>query len=92
MCRLRLPGGIVRDWQLQGLAAISEEIAGGSVDVTTRANLQIREIAARHGMETLYRLRELDLITTVLALTTFGILLAALSVVLMNENGLKRCP
>lgn len=63
MCRLRVPGGQLRDWQVRGLADLAERSAGGYVDVTTRANLQLREIAADQAMEILYGLRELDILT-----------------------------
>ena len=62
MCRMRLPGGILHSWQLRGLADLSERSAGGYVDVTTRANLQYREIPADQAMEILYGLRELDVV------------------------------
>lgn len=62
MCRLRLPGGVLRGWQARGLAALAVRCAGGYVDVTTRANLQLREIPADKPMEVLYGLREIDII------------------------------
>lgn len=62
MCRLRLPGGLLHAWQARGLADLAERSAGGYVDVTTRANLQLREIPADKSMEVLYGLRELDII------------------------------
>lgn len=49
MCRLRIPGGELRSWQLRGIADLADEHGGGFVDVTTRANLQIREIPADRG-------------------------------------------
>src|ERR1700691_4220323 len=51
MLRLRLPGGIVLAHQARGLADVAERYGGGYVDVTTRANLQIREIGAAHPLE-----------------------------------------
>jgi ferredoxin-nitrite reductase len=45
MCRLRIPNGILNHWQLAGLADIADRCAGGYAHVTTRANLQMREIA-----------------------------------------------
>ena len=48
MCRLRIPNGILAAHQLRGLAAIAERCGGGYADVTTRANLQIREIAPQN--------------------------------------------
>ncbi len=62
MCRLRFHGGIVSAHQMRGVADIAEELGGGFVDVTTRANLQIREIAARHGAEVLTRLYDLGIV------------------------------
>lgn len=62
MCRMRLPGGILQAWQMRGLADLADRSAGGYMDVTTRANLQYREIPADQAMNILYGLRELDLI------------------------------
>ena len=62
MCRMRLAGGTLQSWQLRGLADLGERCAGGFVDVTTRANLQFREIPATESMNVLYGLRELDIV------------------------------
>src|SRR4051794_16172971 len=43
MCRLRMPNGIVKAWQLSGVADLADIYGGGYTHVTTRANLQIRE-------------------------------------------------
>ncbi|MBV9561970.1 MAG: NirA family protein [Bradyrhizobium sp.] len=61
MLRLRLPGGIVRADQARGLADVAERFGGGYVDITTRANLQIREIGASHPLEVLEAIDELGL-------------------------------
>jgi ferredoxin-nitrite reductase len=61
MLRLRLPGGIVLAHQARGLADISEAYGGGYVDITTRANLQIREIGAAHPIAVLTAIDELGL-------------------------------
>ena len=53
MCRLRIPGGIVSAWQFRGLADAADAFGGGYADVTTRANLQIREIGAAHAVDLL---------------------------------------
>src|SRR4029077_15708029 len=53
MLRLRLPGGIVSSHQAKGLADIAERCGGGTLDITTRANLQIREIGAAFPIEVL---------------------------------------
>lgn len=62
MCRLRFPGGEVQSYQLRGLAQLSERFAGGYSDVTTRANLQLREIAAEHGPDVLTGLVDLGIV------------------------------
>jgi ferredoxin-nitrite reductase len=62
MCRLRIPGGILSSTQLDGVAALAEECAGGYADVTTRANLQLREIPAAKGPEVVMRLGDLGLL------------------------------
>ncbi len=61
MLRLRLPGGILSAYQAKGLADIAERFGGGSVDITTRANLQIREIGAAHPLDVLTAIEELGL-------------------------------
>ena len=61
MCRLRMPGGILNTLQFRGVAAIADELGGGYADVTTRANLQVREIAAGHAPEVLTRLADIGL-------------------------------
>jgi len=62
MCRLRIPGGILSAHQLDGVADLAEECAGGYADVTTRANLQLREIPAAKGPEVVMRLGDLGLL------------------------------
>lgn len=49
MCRMRIAGGVLKAWQLAGVADIAESFGGGYAHVTTRGNLQIREIAAVNG-------------------------------------------
>ncbi|MEM8734541.1 MAG: NirA family protein [Planctomycetota bacterium] len=63
MCRLRIPGGEIQDYQLSGLADLADASAGGFIDVTTRANLQLREIPADHAMNILYGVRALNLVS-----------------------------
>jgi len=50
MCRLRIPNGILKHWQLKGLADLAERYGGGYSHVTTRANLQVREIEAKNAV------------------------------------------
>jgi ferredoxin-nitrite reductase len=61
MLRLRLPGGIVLAHQAKGLADIAARFGAGYVDITTRANLQIREIGAAHPLDVLTAIDELGL-------------------------------
>ena len=61
MCRLRIPNGILNAWQMRGLADAADSFGGGYADVTTRANLQIREIPANHAVDLLLAVQELGL-------------------------------
>lgn len=63
MCRLRIPGGEIHAHQLDGLADLADNSAGGTLDVTTRANLQLRNIPAQQAMNILYGVRDLGLWT-----------------------------
>ncbi|MEI6162362.1 MAG: NirA family protein, partial [Roseococcus sp.] len=62
MCRLRIPGGIITAHQAREVAAIAEECGGGYIDITTRANLQIRMIPAAKGTEVVMRLGDIGLL------------------------------
>lgn len=62
MCRLRFPGGALPSYQLRGVADLAERYAGGFADVTTRANLQLRQIGAAHGPRLLEELTELGVV------------------------------
>ena len=61
MCRLRIAGGILHSWQMRGLADLADEHASGYADITTRANLQLREIPAGSPPEIITRLADLGL-------------------------------
>ncbi len=50
MCRLRIPNGILTHWQLAGLADLAQRHGGGYSHVTTRANLQVREIEPKNAV------------------------------------------
>lgn len=63
MCRLRIPGGLLKSWQLRGVAELSGSCGGGYADLTTRANLQIRQITADKGVALITGLAELGIIT-----------------------------
>ena len=62
MCRLRFPGGIVSAHQMRGVADIAERFGGGYTHVTTRANLQIREIKAGDAVHVLTGLQDLGIV------------------------------
>lgn len=62
MCRLRIPGGILSSAQFRGVADLAERFAGGSADVTTRANLQLRGIGPKNTVDVLMGLHDLGII------------------------------
>ena len=61
MCRLRIPNGILKHWQLSGLADVAEQFAGGYSHVTTRANLQMREIEPKNAVNIVEAIQDLGL-------------------------------
>lgn len=61
MCRLRIPANQISSRQLRGLAALAAEYAGGYADLTTRGNLQLREVGAGHAPDLLLGLYDLGL-------------------------------
>jgi ferredoxin-nitrite reductase len=61
MCRLRIPNGILTHWQFAGVADLSERYAGGYAHVTTRANLQMREIDPKSAVAMIEAIRDLGL-------------------------------
>ena len=61
MCRLRIPNGVVTHWQLAGVAEIAQKFGGGYAHVTTRANLQIRDIAAHDATNVLEAVQDIGL-------------------------------
>ena len=63
MCRLRIPNGILKHWQFAGVADLAEKYGGGYSHVTTRANLQIRELPAAAGVDVIESIVALGLAT-----------------------------
>lgn len=61
MCRLRIPNGILDAHRFAAVADLAERYAGGYAHVTTRANLQLREIGARHAVDLLQGLADAGL-------------------------------
>ena len=62
MSRLRFAGGICPSYQLRGVADLAERFGGGYADVTTRANLQIRQIKPSDGAKLEEGLHDLGII------------------------------
>jgi ferredoxin-nitrite reductase len=61
MCRLRIPGGVVKSYQLRELAAITNELTTGYIQITTRNNFQIRLIEPKNCPEVLRRIQSCGL-------------------------------
>jgi len=61
MCRLRMPNGILRHWQFAGVGDLAERYAGGYVHVTTRANLQMREVEPKNAVAMIEAIQDLGL-------------------------------
>jgi ferredoxin-nitrite reductase len=57
MCRLRIPGGVVKSYQLRELASITSELTSGYIQITTRNNFQIRLIEPKNCPEVLRRIQ-----------------------------------
>src|SRR5204862_6282884 len=60
---LRIPGGLVRSFQLRELAHIARDLTTGYVQITTRANFQMRLIAPKDTPEFLRRVQSVGLHT-----------------------------
>jgi ferredoxin-nitrite reductase len=63
MARLRIPGGALRSFQLRELAGIADGLTSGYVQITTRANLQMRLIQPKDCPEFLHRVQGVGLHT-----------------------------
>src|SRR5215218_7566289 len=61
MCRLRIPNGILKHWQFAGLADVAEKFCGPYAHVTTRANLQLREIEPKNATNVIEAIQDLGL-------------------------------
>ncbi len=61
MCRLRIPNGIVKAAQFSGLADLAARYGGGYAHVTTRANVQIREVQAHNAVAMIEAIQDLGL-------------------------------
>jgi len=63
MARLRIPGGAVTTFQLRELARVAQELTSGYVQITTRANFQMRLIQPKDAPEFLRRIQSVGLHT-----------------------------
>jgi ferredoxin-nitrite reductase len=61
MCRLRIPNGILKAAQFEGVADAAERYGGGYAHVTTRANLQIREVEPKHTVALVEHIQDIGL-------------------------------
>ncbi|MBK1877359.1 NirA family protein [Pelagicoccus mobilis] len=61
MLRCRIAGGVMQAHQLDGMAEMAEDWAGGYAHITTRANFQLREIQPRNSVKVLEKLVDLGL-------------------------------
>jgi ferredoxin-nitrite reductase len=63
MARLRIPGGQLKTFQLREIARVADELTSGYVQITTRANFQIRLIEPKDAPEFLRRIQSVGLHT-----------------------------
>ena len=63
MCRLRIPNGVLSAAKFAGVADLAEKFGGGFAHVTTRANLQFREIPARNAVAVIEGIQDLGLVS-----------------------------
>lgn len=63
MARLRIPGGQLRTFQLRELAQVAKDLTTGYVQITTRANFQMRLIQPKDTPEFLRRIQHVGLHT-----------------------------
>ncbi len=63
MARLRIPGGVLRSFQLREIARVAQDLTSGYVQITTRANFQIRLIQPKDAPEVLKRIQSVGLHT-----------------------------
>lgn len=61
MLRCRIPAGELTSLQLRGLAELADDFGNSKAAITTRSNVQIREIAPRNLVNVLTRLQALGL-------------------------------
>ena len=67
LSRLRIPGGLLTVAQCDAIADLADESGGGYVEVTNRANVQIRELQSNLDAEQLTRLQAVGLASPIAA-------------------------
>jgi ferredoxin-nitrite reductase len=67
LCRLRIPGGLLTVAQCEAIADLADQAGGGYVEVTNRANVQVRELQAGVDADYLARLQAVGLASPVAA-------------------------
>ena len=55
------PNGMLKHWQLSGLADLTQRLGGPYCHVTTRANLQVREVPPKHAVALIEGIQDLGL-------------------------------
>jgi ferredoxin-nitrite reductase len=63
MARLRIPGGQLRSFQLHEIAKVAHDLTTGYVQITTRANFQIRTIGPKDAPAVVRRIQSVGLHT-----------------------------
>jgi ferredoxin-nitrite reductase len=61
MLRMRVPGGVLTTTQLRGIAEMAEDWGSGRADITTRANLQVREFRPQDIVRVLNKVQSLGM-------------------------------
>jgi ferredoxin-nitrite reductase len=62
MCRLRFAGGVIKAYQLRGVAELAERHARPTLQLTSRSNLQLRGIDAGAALDVLMGLADLGIV------------------------------
>ncbi len=63
MCRMRIPNGILSAAKFAGVADLTEKYGGPYAHVTTRGNLQFREIEPKNAMNVVEGIQDLGLVS-----------------------------
>jgi ferredoxin-nitrite reductase len=63
MCRMRIPNGILSAAKFAGVADLTQKFGGDYTHVTTRGNLQFREIEPKNAMNVIEGIQDLGLVS-----------------------------